>query len=95
MTKIKPLQDNVLLKKVESQPTQEEKVEGGIIVPNEDTKSIVYGEVVDISKYIQDSELQKGDYVIYPQYGGEKIEIDSEEYILMKYKDISGIITFD
>lgn len=95
MTKIKPLQDNVLLKKVESQPTQEEKVEGGIIVPSEDTKSIVYGEVVDISKHIQDSELQKGDYVIYSQYGGEKIEIDDEEYILMKYKDISGIVTFD
>ncbi|MFP4402209.1 MAG: GroES family chaperonin [Candidatus Nanoarchaeia archaeon] len=94
MTNIQPLQDNVLLKKVESQPSQEEKVQGGIIVPNEE-KPITYGEIINISKQLTNCELQKGDNVLFSEYGGKKILIDNEEYVLLPYKDISGIITFD
>ncbi|MFT4243824.1 MAG: GroES family chaperonin [Candidatus Woesearchaeota archaeon] len=91
MTKIKPLQDNVLLKKVEVESSTQEVVSGGIIIPKEE-KSITYGEVIDFSEKIPNISIKKGDKVIYPEYGGRKITIDEEEFILLPYKDISAII---
>jgi len=73
MIKIVPLQDKVLLKKIEEKP-KEEVVKGGIIIPS-DGKAIIYGEVVDISK-------------------GKDFEMNEDKYVLISYKEISGIIEF-
>ena len=92
MVKIIPLQDKVLLKKVEEKP-KEEVVKGGIIIPSDD-KAIVYGEVIDISKDIKDPKIKVGDKVIFSEYAGKDFEIDEEKYVLISYKEISGIIEF-
>ncbi len=91
MVKIIPLQDKVLLKKEESKTSQEEVVKGGIILPVEE-KPIKYGEVVSISKELDKCSLKVGDKVIYSEYAGKEIKVDDEEYLLISYKDISGII---
>jgi chaperonin GroES len=91
MVSIKPLQDKVLLKKVESETSKEEVVKGGIILPN-DEKPITYGEVIDISSELTNVNISKGDKVLYSEYSGKTITVDDEEFILISYKDISAII---
>jgi chaperonin GroES len=91
MAKIKPLQDKILLKKVESKTSKEEVVKGGIILPIEE-KPIKYGEVVDISEELSNVKLKIGDKVLYSEYGGKDIKIDEDDFLLISYKDISAII---
>ncbi len=91
MAKIKPLQDKILLKKVESKASKEEVVKGGIIMPSEE-KPIKYGEVVDISEELPNTKLKVGDKVLYSEYGGKDIKVDDDEFLLISYKDISAII---
>jgi len=92
MIKIVPLQDKVLLKKIEEKP-KEEVVKGGIIIPS-DGKAIIYGEVVDISKEIKDPKIKVGDKVIFLEYSGKDFEMNEDKYVLISYKEISGIIEF-
>ncbi len=91
MTKIKPLQDKILLKKLEFKDSKEEVLKGGIILPNEE-KPIKYGEVIEISSELENFKIKIGDKVLYSEYGGKDLKINEEEYLLISYKDISGII---
>ena len=91
MAKIKPLQDKILLKKVESEASKEEVIKGGIILPSEE-KPIKYGEVIDISDELLNIKLKVGDKVLYSEYGGKDIKVDDDEFLLISYKDISAII---
>ena len=89
MDKIKPLQDKVLLKKVESSPSREEVVKGGIILPKEE-KPIVYGEVIRVSSELESTSINEGDNVLFSEFGGKEISIEDETYILISYKDITA-----
>ena len=91
MAKVKPLQDKILLKKVESRTSEEEVVEGGIILPS-DEEPIKYGEVIAISEELKNVKLKVGDKVLYSEYGGKDIKVDNDEFLLISYKDISAII---
>jgi chaperonin GroES len=93
--KVKPLQDRVLVK-----PKKEEEMKkGGIIIPDTAKERPQEGTIVEIGPGKVDEngkripmEVKKGDRVIYSKYAGNEIEIEGEEYILMRESDILAII---
>jgi len=92
---IKPLHDRVLVK-----PMQEEEVKkGGIIIPDTAKERPQQGEVVEVGEgRVSDDgkviplKVKKGDKVLFSKYAGTEIEIDNEEYLIMRESDILAII---
>ena len=93
--KLKPLHDRVLVKRRE----QEEKTQGGIIIPDSAKEKPMKGEIVaagpgktgDDGKAIKLS-VKKGDLVLFNKYAGTEIKIDGIEHLVMREEDILAII---
>ncbi len=86
MSTIKPLRDRVAVQKLQ----EEEKSSSGIILPESATEEKNnIGTVVAVGS---DATLQKGDKVIFSEYGFDKIELDEEEYLIMKEEKVLAII---
>jgi chaperonin GroES len=92
---IKPLSDRVVVKPVE----QEEKVQGGIIIPDTAKEKPQQGKVVAVGPgKVSDSgekvvmEVKEGDMVLYGKYSGTEVTVDNEDYLIMRESDIFAII---
>jgi chaperonin GroES len=93
--KLKPLNDRVLVKRLES----EEKTAGGIIIPDSAKEKPQRGEVMaagpgklDDSGERMALNVKEGQEVLFNKYAGTEIKIDGEEYLVMREDDILGII---
>ncbi len=88
--KVKPLADRVLVKPAPI----EEKTAGGIIIPDTAKEKPLKGEVVAVGQGTKDEEMvvKEGDKVLYGKHAGTEIEIDDEEYLIMRQSDILAII---
>ena len=93
--KVKPLQDRVLLKRIE----REEKSPGGIIIPDTAKEKPPEGRVIATGpgKMGEDNKLipldvKPGDRVIFQKFAGNEVSIDGEEHILLREEDILGVI---
>ncbi|MBR4111233.1 MAG: co-chaperone GroES [Clostridia bacterium] len=91
---IKPLQDRVVLKIVESEETTKS---GIIIAANAKEKSQIAtvvavgpGGNVDGNEVIM--QVKPNDRVVFAKYSGTEINIDGEEFTIVKQSDILGII---
>jgi chaperonin GroES len=91
---VKPLQDRVILKRIEDQET----MRGGIIIPDSAKEKQQEGEVVAAGsgKRLEDGtvlplEVQTGDRVLFGKYSGTEIKLDGEEYLIVKEDEILGI----
>ena len=94
-TKIRPLQDRVIVKRVK----EEEKTKGGIIIPDTAKEKPQEGEVVavgpgarDDSGKIQPLDVKKGDRILFGKWSGTEVKIDGVEYLIMKESDIMGVL---
>ena len=92
---IKPLYNNVLLKKEKAA----NETKSGIILTqkekNEDYATVVAlssCKEVKINDKIYEMPLKVGDKVMYKKYSGTDIKEDDEEYILINAEDILGIV---
>lgn len=93
--KIKPLHDQVLLVRQES----EQKTVGGIIIPDTAKEKPLEGKLVAVGPGRMDREgkripmeVKKGDSVLFGRYAGTEIKIDGVEHLMMKADDILGIL---
>jgi len=93
--KVKPLLDRVLIKRVEP----EEKVKGGIIIPDTAKEKPMEGKVIAVgSGRLDDNgkrvamEVKAGDRILFGKYAGTEIKIDDEEHIILREDEILGII---
>jgi chaperonin GroES len=93
--KIIPLQDRVLVKRLE----EEEKTKGGIIIPDTAKEKPIEGKVVAAGKgrvkedgTVIPLEVKAGDKVLFSKYAGTEIKLDGEEHLIMREDDILGII---
>jgi chaperonin GroES len=93
--KIRPLQDRVILKRIE----EEEKSKGGIIIPDTAKEKPQEGKVVAVGKgkanedgKITPLDVKVNDRVLFGKYSGTEINIDGEEHLIMREEDILGII---
>lgn len=83
--KLEPLGDRVVVKV--SEP--EEKMVGGIIIPDTVKEKPVMGEVVALGTDDEVKEnLKVGDSVIYAKYGGTEVTIDGQDLIILSYGDV-------
>jgi len=94
MTKLRPLQDRVLIKRIEI----EEKTKGGIIIPNSAQEKPLEGEVIAVGTgkivdgKIQELSVKIGDRVLFAKYAETEITFQGEKIILLREDDILGII---
>ena len=93
--KIKPLSDRVVIK---SAPP-DEKVQGGIIIPDTAKEKPQKGEIVAVGPgKVSDAgqtitpTVKVGDMVLYGKYSGTEVTIDGEEYLIVRESDILAVI---
>ena len=92
--KIKPLQDRVIVKRIE----EEEKTKGGIIIPDSAKEKPIEGEVIAVGpgKVLENGtkstpEVKAGQRVLFGKYAGTEVKIDGVEHLIMREDDILGI----
>ena len=93
--KVRPLQDRVLVKRVES----ETRSAGGIIVPDTAKEKPLEGLVIAVGpgKRLEDGsrvapEVKEGDRVLFGKYAGTEIKVDGVDHMILKESDILGIL---
>jgi len=90
MKNVLPLGENVLVKLVKG----EKMTESGIVLPDTASEEKPQeGEVMAVgdSKKISD-KIKKGVKIIFAKYSGTEIEIEKEEYLILKAEDILAVI---
>jgi chaperonin GroES len=93
--KVRPLQDRVLVKRVES----ETRTAGGIIIPDTAKEKPLEGIVIAVGegKRLEDGsrvspEVKVGERVLFGKYAGTEIKVDGEDHMILKESDILGIL---
>src|SRR6266704_3149180 len=94
--KVKPLHDKILVKRIEP----EEKVKGGIIIPDTAKEKPLEGKVVNVGTGRLDEngkriplEVKVGDRVLIGKYAGTEVKIDDVEHVIVREEDILGVIS--
>ena len=87
---IKPLANRVLIAPEE----KKKKTAGGIIIPDTAKEKPQKGTVVAVGPGKKDEPMtvKVGDTVIYGKYSGTEMQLDGENYLIMKESDIYAII---
>jgi chaperonin GroES len=93
--KIRPLQDRILIKRVEEQ----EQVRGGIIIPDTAKEKPQEAEVVAVGPGKLDDDgkrtpvdVKVGDKVLVGKYSGSDIKIDGEDYVIVREDEILAVV---
>ncbi len=93
--KLRPLNDRIVVKRVE----EKEVTKGGIIIPDTAKEKPAEGKVIAVGKGALNNEgkrvpleVKKGDRILFGKYGGQEINIDGEEYLIMSEQEVLGVI---
>jgi chaperonin GroES len=94
--KVKPLQDRVLIKRVE----EEHKTKGGIIIPDSAKEkpqeglvvAVGPGKVTDAGNRVA-PEVKAGDRILFGKYSGTEIKVDGVEHLILREDDILAVLT--
>ncbi len=94
--KVKPLYDRILVRRVDP----EEKVKGGIIIPDTAKEKPLEGKVVAVGAGRLDDdgkriklEVKAGDRVLIGKYAGTEIRIDDKEHVIVREDEVLGVIS--
>jgi chaperonin GroES len=89
--KITPLHNHVVIK----QQDESEVMYGNIIVPDAGKEKAMIGEVIavgpgilNMNGVLMPNTLTVGQLVTFPSFGGQRIPIKGEEYLIYKEQDI-------
>jgi chaperonin GroES len=95
MSKVKPLRDRILVKRIE-QP--EQKV-GAIIIPDSAKEKPTEAEVVAVGsgRVLESGErlplaVKAGDKVLIGKWSGTEVKVDGQEYLILKEDEVLGIL---
>jgi chaperonin GroES len=90
-TSLKPLADRVLIEPAQA----EQKTASGIIIPDTAKEKPLKGTVVAVGNGKKDEPMtvKVGDTVIFGQYSGTELKIESKTFLIMKEADIYGILS--
>lgn len=94
--KVKPLNDRVLVKRIE----EEQVTKGGILIPDTAKEKPIEGKVIAVGPgKMSDAgvrmalQLKAGDRVLFGKYAGTEIKMEGEEYLMMREEDILAVLT--
>ncbi|UYQ95964.1 co-chaperone GroES [Chitinophaga horti] len=87
---IKPLADRVIVKPAAA----EEKTAGGIIIPDTAKEKPQRGTVIAAGPGKKDEpvSVKVGDTVLYGKYSGTEVNLEGEDYLIMRESDILAIV---
>ena len=95
MSKLKPVNGNVILRPVEEQ----EMMSGNIIIPDMGKEKPEMGEVLAVGEgrvtndgAIIKNQLKKGQIIMVPKFGAKTVVVEGETYIIASENDVLGII---
>jgi chaperonin GroES len=93
--KVRPLNDRVVVLRID----EEEKTSGGIIIPDTAKEKPQEGKVIAVGTgKVNDKgdriplELKEGDRILFSKYGGNEININGVEHLIMREDDILAIV---
>ncbi len=93
-TQVRPLGDRVIVKRIE----EEEKTEGGIIIPDTAKEKPQEGKVIAVGKgklnedgKLQPLDVKKGDRVLFNKYAGSEVTLEGDEHLIIREDDVLGV----
>jgi len=93
--KVKPLNDKVLVKRLEA----EEVTKGGIVLPDTAKEKPREGKILAIGdgKLLENGkraafQVKVGDRVLFSSYAGTEIKIEGEEFLILSEDDVLAVI---
>jgi len=93
---IRPLQDRILIKRLDE---DDEQVKGGIIIPDTAKEKPQEAEVVAVGPGKLDDDgkrapmdVKVGDKVLVGKYSGSDIKIDDEDYVILREDEVLAVI---
>jgi chaperonin GroES len=94
-TKIQPLADRIVVKALE----ETEQMRGGLYIPDTAKEKPQQGEVIAAGpgKFNDDGkrvplEVAVGNRVLYGKYSGTEVNVDGEEFLILRESDVLAII---
>lgn len=94
-TKLRPLGNRVLAKRLEA----EEKMKGGIILPDTAKKKQETAQVMAVGTGKKDKKgntipfnIKVGDKILMDKYSGQEVTLDGEEFVILNADDIIAIV---
>ena len=94
-TKLRPLHDRVLVKRLEAHDDKH----GSIIIPDTAKEKPQEGKVVAVGNGKVTDEgktlpvaVKAGDRILFGKYSGSEVTLDGEEFLIMKEEDVLGIV---
>ena len=94
-TKIQPLSDRVVVRPLE----EAEQMRGGLYIPDTAKEKPQQGEVIAAGpgKFNDDGkrvplEVAVGNRVLYGKYSGTEVNVDGEEFLILRESDVLAII---
>ncbi len=88
--KIKPLADRVLVEPAAA----EEKTASGLFIPDTAKEKPQKGVIIAVGNGKKDEPLtvKVGDTVLYGKYAGTEINVEGQEFLIMRESDIFAVI---
>ncbi|MBW1754400.1 MAG: co-chaperone GroES [Deltaproteobacteria bacterium] len=92
------MNDRILVKRVE----EKEVTKGGIIIPDTAKEKPAEGKIVAVGQGALNNdgvrvplEVKKGDLILFGKYGGQEINVEGEEYLIMSEQEVLCVIEVD
>lgn len=94
-TKLQPLGNRVLVRRLAA----EEKLKGGIILPDTAKKKQEQAEVIAVGTGKKDKNnnvipvpVKVGDIILMEKYSGQEVTLNDEEFVVVRADDIIAIV---
>ena len=95
MTKVRPLHDRLLVRRIE----ETETAKGGIIIPDTAKEKPQKGEVLAVGngKILDNGtkialDVQVGNKILFGKYTGTDIKIDGEEVLILREDEVLAVL---
>ena len=92
---VQPLEDRIVIKPADA----ETRTESGIYLPETAKEKPMQGKVVSVGpgRRLDNGErvkpaVKKGDIVVYGKYAGTEINVEGNDYLIMRESDIFAIV---
>ena len=94
-TTLRPLHDRVLVKRLEAGDAKR----GSIIIPDTAKEKPQEGKVIAVGTGTVTDEgknrplaVKEGDRILFGKYSGSEVQLDGQDYLIMKEEDVLGIL---
>jgi len=94
-TTLRPLHDRVLVKRL----AEGDEKRGSIIIPDTAKEKPQEGQVIAVGTGTVTDEgknrplaVKKGDRILFGKYSGSEVQLNGQDYLIMKEEDVLGIL---